>query len=57
MCFSLDEFRERVQQGESLESLLPEAFAVVREAAKRVLDMRHYDCQLVYFQLTSCINS
>lgn len=41
------EFKERVSRGESLEGLLPEAFAVVREAGKRVLGMRHYDVQLV----------
>jgi len=40
-------FRARYQQGESLEQLLPETFAVVREAAKRVLGMRHYDVQLI----------
>ncbi|MDP1653293.1 MAG: preprotein translocase subunit SecA [Rhodocyclaceae bacterium] len=39
--------RARVDQGESLDSLLPEAFAVVREAARRVLGMRHFDMQLV----------
>ena len=42
-----DEFRERVAKGESLDSLLPEAFAVCREAAKRVLGERHYDVQLI----------
>jgi len=42
-----DEFRERVRGGESLEQLLPEAFAVVREAAKRTVSMRHFDVQLV----------
>ncbi len=42
-----DEFRERVANGESLDNLLPEAFAVMREAAKRVLGERHYDVQLV----------
>ena len=42
-----DEFRARVEKGESLNQLLPEAFAVVREAAKRVKNMRHYDVQLV----------
>ena len=42
-----DEFRERIAQGESLDDLLPEAFAVVREAAKRVLGERHYDVQLI----------
>ncbi len=41
------EFRERISQGESLDALLPEAFAVVREAAKRVLGERHYDVQLI----------
>ncbi|PIE58399.1 MAG: preprotein translocase subunit SecA [Desulfobulbus propionicus] len=40
-------FRERVDKGESLDQLLPEAFAVVREAGKRVLGERHYDVQLV----------
>ncbi|HUU34965.1 MAG TPA: preprotein translocase subunit SecA, partial [Vicinamibacterales bacterium] len=40
-------FRARVQQGESLDDLLPEAFALVREAGKRVLNMRHYDVQLI----------
>jgi preprotein translocase subunit SecA len=40
-------FRARVEQGESLDSLLPEAFAVVREAARRVLGLRHFDMQLV----------
>ncbi len=41
------EFRARVGQGESLDALLPEAFAVVREASKRVMKMRHFDVQLV----------
>ncbi|UCE89606.1 MAG: preprotein translocase subunit SecA [Pseudomonadota bacterium] len=41
------EFRERIAQGETLETLLPEAFATVREAGKRVLGMRHFDVQLV----------
>ncbi|MGC9518993.1 MAG: preprotein translocase subunit SecA [Desulfuromonadaceae bacterium] len=41
------EFRERLEQGESLDDLLPEAFAVVREAAWRVLEMRHFDVQLI----------
>jgi len=39
--------RERVSRGESLDALLPEAFAVVREAAKRTLGMRHFDVQLI----------
>ncbi len=41
------EFRQRIQQGETLDSLLPEAFAVVREAGKRVMNMRHFDVQLL----------
>ncbi|MDP1682685.1 MAG: preprotein translocase subunit SecA, partial [Burkholderiales bacterium] len=41
------EFKQRVTNGESLDSLLPEAFAVVREAGKRVLEMRHFDVQLI----------
>ena len=41
------EFKERYSQGESLDDLLPEAFAVMREAGKRVLGERHYDVQLV----------
>ncbi len=41
------EFKERVANGETLDSLLPEAFAVVREAGKRVHDMRHFDVQLI----------
>jgi preprotein translocase subunit SecA len=42
-----DEFKARVAGGESLDALLPEAFAVVREASKRALGMRHFDMQLV----------
>ena len=42
-----DEFRARLKQGETLDDLLPEAFAVVREAAKRTLGQRHYDVQLI----------
>src|SRR5271168_3487222 len=41
------EFKARLSQGASLDSLLPEAFAVVREAASRVLKMRHFDVQLI----------
>ncbi len=41
------EFKERVVQGESLDAILPEAFALVREAGKRVLKMRHFDVQLI----------
>jgi preprotein translocase subunit SecA len=42
-----DEFKERIAGGEALDKLLPEAFAVVREGAKRVLGMRHYDVQMI----------
>lgn len=42
-----DEFRKRIQDGASLEEILPEAFAVVREASKRTLKMRHFDVQLI----------
>ncbi|MBW4838303.1 MAG: preprotein translocase subunit SecA, partial [Paenibacillaceae bacterium] len=41
------EFRERIEKGETLDDLLPEAFATVREASKRTLGMRHFDVQLV----------
>jgi preprotein translocase subunit SecA len=40
-------FRERLGNGETLDELLPEAFAVVREASQRTLGMRHFDCQLI----------
>ena len=40
-------FKERLARGETLDDLLPEAFATVREAAKRVLDMEHYRVQLI----------
>ena len=42
-----DEFRQRVTDGEDLDKLLPEAFAVCREASRRVLKMRHFDVQLI----------
>ncbi len=42
-----DEFRGRVAQGEQLDAILPEAFAVVREGSKRVMKMRHFDVQLL----------
>src|SRR5947209_1148962 len=41
------EFRQRVANGETIDDLLPEAFAVVREAGRRVLNMRHFDVQLI----------
>ncbi|WP_251357998.1 preprotein translocase subunit SecA [Kangiella sp. TOML190] len=42
-----EEFKQRHQQGESLDDLMPEAFAAVREASKRTLGMRHFDVQLI----------
>ena len=42
-----EEFRRRLDEGEEIKSLLPEAFAVVREASRRVLGMRHFDVQLI----------
>ena len=42
-----NEFKQRVVQGDTLESLLPEAFAVVREGSKRVMKMRHFDVQMM----------
>ena len=42
-----EEFKQRVAQGESLDAILPEAFAVVREGSKRVFKMRHFDVQMV----------
>ncbi len=41
------EFRERLEQGETLDQILPQAFATVREASKRVFGMRHFDVQLI----------
>ena len=41
------EFRQRLADGETLDDLLPEAFAVVREASKRTIGLRHYDIQMV----------
>ncbi|MFY8043562.1 MAG: preprotein translocase subunit SecA, partial [Rhodoferax sp.] len=41
------EFKDRVAQGETLDAILPEAFAVVREGSKRVMKMRHFDVQLL----------
>ena len=42
-----DEFRARLNQGETLDELLPEAFAAVREASKRAIGLRHYDVQII----------
>ena len=44
------EFKERLANGETLDDILPEAYATVREAATRVLDMRHYRVQLIVSQ-------
>ncbi|MBU2710236.1 preprotein translocase subunit SecA [Zooshikella harenae] len=41
------DFKQRIEQGETLDKLLPEAFAVVREASKRVMGMRHFDVQMI----------
>src|SRR5574342_1350246 len=41
------EFRQRLANGETLDDLLPEAFAVVRETGRRVLNMRHFDVQII----------
>jgi len=41
------EFKARVQAGESLDAMLPEAFALVRESSQRVFGMRHFDVQLI----------
>src|SRR5512138_244956 len=41
------EFKQRLADGEALDDLLPEAFAVVREVGRRVLNMRHFDVQLI----------
>jgi preprotein translocase subunit SecA len=47
LCAKTDEFKQRIDNGETLDALLPEVFAVVREAGKRVLEMRHFDVQLI----------
>jgi preprotein translocase subunit SecA len=47
LCAKTAEFKQRVAQGESLDNLLAEAFAVVREASRRTLNMRHFDVQLI----------
>ena len=41
------DFKDRIANGESLDSILPEAFATVREASRRVLGMRHFDVQMI----------
>jgi preprotein translocase subunit SecA len=41
-----DEFKARLEKGETLDEIMPEAFATVREAAKRVLGQRHFDVQI-----------
>jgi preprotein translocase subunit SecA len=42
-----EEFKQRLAQGEAIDKLLPEAFAVVREGSKRIMKMRHFDVQLL----------
>src|ERR1044071_2146476 len=42
-----DEFRRRLREGETLDDLLPEAYAAIREAARRTIEKRHYDVQLI----------
>ncbi|HEY0603646.1 MAG TPA: preprotein translocase subunit SecA, partial [Herpetosiphonaceae bacterium] len=42
-----DEFRRRLREGETLDQLLPEAYAAVREAARRTIEKRHYDVQMI----------
>ncbi len=42
-----EEFKQRLSEGQSLEQILPEAFATVREASKRVMGMRHFDVQFI----------
>ena len=42
-----EEFKQRIAQGEALDAILPEAFAVVREGSKRVFKMRHFDVQML----------
>ena len=48
-----EEYKKRLTEGETLDDLLPEAYATVREAAKRVLNMEHYRVQLMV--VSSCI--
>ncbi|CAH1387467.1 preprotein translocase subunit SecA [Candidatus Nitrotoga sp. M5] len=47
LCLKTESFKQRIAKGEALNALLPEAFAVVREAGQRVLQMRHFDEQLI----------
>ena len=47
LCLKTETFKQRIAKGEALNALLPEAFAVVREAGQRVLQMRHFDEQLI----------
>ena len=42
-----NEFKERIQKGQTIEQILPEAFALVREASRRTRNERHYDVQLI----------
>ena len=49
------EFKQRVQQGATLEDILPEAFATVREASTRVFKMRHFDVQVLGGIVLQCV--
>ena len=47
LAMQTDVFKQRISDGEALDDLLPEAFAVVRETSKRTIGLRHYDVQLI----------
>ena len=47
LALKTNEFREQLERGKSLDDILPEAYAVVRETSKRKLDQRHYDVQIM----------
>ena len=47
LILKTEDFKSRIKNGEDIDNILPEAFAVVREAAKRTLNMRHFDVQLM----------
>jgi len=47
LCAKTEQFKQRLSKGETLDDIMPEAFAVVREASRRVLGMRHFDVQMI----------
>jgi preprotein translocase subunit SecA len=47
LCAKTEQFKQRLNKGETLDDIMPEAFAVVREASRRVLGMRHFDVQMI----------